>query len=341
MSGGATTVDLVAESSKAGALGSLGAAYMTPSQIVDAARAIKERTNRPFMINIFAPLPEPGTFDAAPMLRRMGGFHKELGLPVPELPDGAASQEKLFYEQLDAVFETGVPIFSFTFGIPPKDAMQRLKKAGMVIIGTATNVEEARMVEAAGCDAIIAQGSEAGGHRGTFNGPHETGMIGTLALVPQIAGVVSIPVIAAGGIMDGRGIVASLALGAEAAALGTAFLVSDESGIPDAHKARIVAAHDDDIVMTRAFSGRHARGIANRFVREVEASPDEILPYPVQNKLTRAMRTAAGAQGNAEFLSLWSGQAPRLARPMSVAGLVRLLVEETRAELRKINAIEI
>jgi nitronate monooxygenase len=230
-------------------------------------------------------------------------------------------------------------VFSFTFGMLPGAARDKVKARGLMIAGTATTVDEAIALERAGIDFVVAQGSEAGGHRGTFAGPadyaaFEAGMIGTLALVPQIVDAVRVPVVASGGIMDGRGIAAVLALGASAAQLGTAFLTCEEAGIPDVYKQAILDAREDQTRITRAFSGRPARGIVNRFMREVE----EVLPFPLQNALTRPLRTAAAKQGRAEFLSLWAGQGVRMARRMKAADLVATLAEETDAAVRRLQA---
>ena len=338
MAGGATTVDLVAAVCEAGALGFIGAAYLTPPQIADVSRALRARTARPFGINLFAPLPAPETpRDAAPALERVAPYHAELGLPPPTLP---ASTGDPFREQLAAALESGASVFSFTFGILPAGAIEAIKARGMFLIGTATTVEEARALEAAGVDAVVAQGSEAGAHRGTFAADFEAAMIGTMALVPQVADAVPVPVIASGGIMDGRGIAAALALGASAAQMGTAFLTCDEAGIPDAHKAAILGAREHETRLTRAFSGRPARGIVNRFMREVEGpgAPGAILPYPLQNVLTRPLRTAAAKQGRAEFLSLWAGQGVRMARRQSAADLVARLATEAEAVVRRVAA---
>jgi nitronate monooxygenase len=194
-----------------------------------------------------------------------------------------------FEQQLEAVLASGARAFSFTFGALEPDMIQRIRSRGLIAIGTATTVEEARTLESTGVDAVVAQGSEAGGHRGSFGtSDFRDAMIGTMALVPQIADAVSIPVIASGGLMDGRGIAAALVLGAAGAQMGTAFLMCDEAGIPECYKAAILAAREDGTRVTRAFSGRPARGIVNRFLAEMEASdPAQVLPFPLQNVLTR------------------------------------------------------
>ena len=210
----------------------------------------------------------------------------------------------------------------------------------MVLIGTATTVEEAIELERAGVDAAIAQGSEEGAHRGTFATDFDAALVGTMALVPQMVDAVTVPVIASGGIMDGRGVAAALALGASAAQIGTAFLTSDEAGIPAAHKQAILAARDHETHLTRAFSGRPARGIVNRFMTEFDraGAPEAILPFPLQNALTRPLRTAAAEQGRAEFLSLWAGQGVRLARRQSARDLIARLAEETETAVRRLAA---
>ena len=203
----------------------------------------------------------------------------------------------------------------------------------MMVLGTATTVAEAVALQRGGVDAVVAQGSEAGGHRGSFVAGFEVGMVGTMALVPQIVDAVTVPVVASGGIMDGRGIAAALALGASAVQLGTAFLTCDEAGIPDTYKTAITSAGEDETRLTRAFSGRPARGIVNRFMTEVEsrAEADAVLPFPLQNALTRPLRAAAAKAGRADMLSLWAGQGTRLARRQSAGALVAKLAEETAA----------
>jgi nitronate monooxygenase len=336
MAGGATTPDLVAAVCEAGALGFIGAAYLQPSQIREASQAVRARTTRPFGINLFTPLPEPEPpADVRPALARLAPFHAELGLPEPTL---AVPTTYNFDEQLAAALGSGASVFSFTFGVLPAGAMRAIRARGTFLIGTATTVEEARQLEVAGVDAVVAQGSEAGAHRGTFTADFEAAMVGTLALVPQVVDAVRVPVIAAGGIMDGRGIAAALALGASAVQLGTAFLTCDEAGVPAAHKEAILAAREHETRFTRAFSGRPARGIVNRLMVEVDrpGAPDAILPYPLQNALTRPLRTAAAKQGRAEFLSLWAGQGVRMARRQSARELIARLAKETDAVIRRL-----
>ncbi|HEX2713646.1 MAG TPA: DUF561 domain-containing protein [Candidatus Acidoferrales bacterium] len=337
LAGGGDTPELVAAVSNSGALGFIGASYLSPEQITSTAAAVRTRTSRPFGINLFAPLP-PSEAHQSPdrMLARLAPYFAELGLPSPALPKSTGSS---FDEQLAAALESGASCFSFTFGTLPLGAVQAIKARSMFLIGTATTVEEAMALERSGVDAIVTQGSEAGGHRGTFAGEFTSGMVGTIALVPQVADTVRVPVIASGGIMDGRGIVAALALGASAVQLGTAFLTCHEAGIPDCYKEAILSAHEDQTRITRAFSGRPARGIMNRFMTEIESKhgDDMILPFPLQNSLTRPLRTAAAKQSRAEFLSLWAGQGLRLARRQSASELVALLAKEVEVTLAALS----
>jgi len=336
MAGGGDTPELVAAVSNAGGMGSIGAAYLTPESIAQAAQSVRLLSDRPFAINIFAPMPLPERPDPGPALDRVTPFYSELGLDPPAAPEPPADG---FDDLLAACLATDASVFSFTFGVPPAAAIDAIKARGMMLLGTATSVEEAVALDAAGVDGVIAQGSEAGGHRGTFKGPFEDALVGTMALVPQIVDAVAVPVIASGGIMDGRGIAAARALGAVAVQMGTAFLVSDEAGVPDAYKAAIVGARDNETRLTRAFSGRPARGIVNRFMETVEDphTLPAILPFPYQNALTRPLRTAAGQAGRAEFLSLWAGQGLGMAERLPAAVLVERLVKETEAAIARLS----
>jgi len=339
LAGGADTPQLVAAVCNGGGIGFIGAAYSTPEQILQLAAAVRSQTRQPFGINLFAPLPAaemPSDFSAA--LQWVAPYYAELGLPAPTAPPVPPSR---FSEQLAACLEGGAAAFSFTFGCPSPEAIAAIKQHGMFLMGTATTVDEAIILEKAGVEAIVAQGSEAGGHRGTFNGIFEAGMIGTISLVPQIVDAVTVPVIASGGIMDGRGIAAALALGAGAVQMGTAFLTCDEAGIPNSYKQAILGAREHQTRVTRAFSGRPARGIVNRFMDEVESSklPEAVLPFPLQNALTRPLRTAAANLERPEFLSLWAGQGVRMARRLPAAELVSRLVAETEEAIARLHPV--
>ena len=339
LAGGGDTPELVAAVSNAGGLGFIGAAYLSPEQMAEVARVVKSKTTRPFGINLFAPsTPNPASISPDIAMQRIAPYFAELGIPAPSLPSGPSFT---FSHQLAAALETGASAFSFTFGLLPSEAMQSLKQKGIFVLGTATTVNEAVELETAGVDAVVAQGSEAGGHRGTFRGDFSASMIGTISLVPQVVDAVRIPVIASGGIMDGRGIAAALALGASAVQLGTAFLTCKESGIPEVYRQAILSAREDRTRLTRAFSGRPARGIVNRFMTEVESGGNQeaILPFPLQNALTRPLRTAAAKSGRAEFLSLWAGQGVRMARRQSAAELMARLVKETEAAIHGLQGI--
>jgi nitronate monooxygenase len=333
MAGGGDTPALVAAVSNAGGLGCIGAAYSTPAQIHELARAIRSQTTRPFGINLFAPVPSehpPGHVAAA--LALLAPYYDELGIDPPQqLPQPAWT----FDEQFAAALESGAAVFSFTFGLLPASAIQAAKER-MFVMGTATTVAEAVAQARSGVHAVIAQGSEAGGHRGTFAVPFEQAMVGTMALVPQVVDAVSTPVVASGGIMDGRGVAAALALGASAVQMGTAFLTTDEAGIPHVYKEAILAAGEHETRITRAFSGRPARGIINRFMSEVDDAA-AALPYPYQNALTRPLRQTAAQQGRADMLSLWAGQGLRLARRGGAAELMRTLADEMNANLGRIS----
>ncbi len=334
LAGGGDTPALVAAVGDAGALGFIGASYLSPPQIAEAARAVRGLTKRPFGINLFAPTPLPPVpADTRAALASVAPYFAELGLPAPAAPDAPADAFPALFE---AALESGAAAFSFTFGILPAAAIAAIKGRGMFLMGTATNVAESLALERAGVDAVVAQGAEAGGHRATFAGEPDAGMVGTIALVPQIADAIKVPVIASGGIMDGRGIAAALALGASGVQLGTAFLTCDEAGIPEAYKLAILGARESDTRITRAFSGRPARGIVNRFMTELGDDEGRILPFPLQNSLTRPLRAAAAKAGRAEFLSLWAGQGVALARRESAADLVKRLADETGSVLGRL-----
>lgn len=333
MAGGVTTPQLVAAASNAGGLGTLGAAYLSPAQIREHIQQIRQLTNKAFAVNLF--VPEAISADALAKIENahqiMKSYRAELGIDEPQI----STYTESFEEQLAVVLEEKVPIFSFTFGIPSAEIIEELKKNNVTIIGTATSVKEALQLERSGVDLIVAQGSEAGGHRGTFIGEFEDSLVGTMALIPQIVDAVQIPVIASGGIMDGRGLLASFVLGAEGVQMGTAFLTCLESGTHQAHRQALLDSNEQSTVLTRTFSGKPARGIKNRFIHEMEQHVEEIPVYPVQNALTRDIRGASAKQNRPEFMSMWAGQGTRLNKIKSVEELMRDITNETTQLINK------
>ncbi|MBY0098128.1 NAD(P)H-dependent flavin oxidoreductase [Mesobacillus maritimus] len=328
MAGGITTSKLVAEVSNSGALGMIGAGYMTPMQMRKQISEMKELTSNSFGINLFVPAPfdvKEKEIERANQL--LEPIREELHIqeePV-KIPDYNEVQAT-FHEQLKVVIDEQVPICSFTFGIPSKEIIETLKQHDVILLGTATTVQEAIEVEKSGMDLVVVQGSEAGGHRGNFLDGHQESLVGLMSLIPQVADQVTIPVVSAGGIMDGRGLTASLYLGAQGVQMGTAFLTCLESGANERHKEEILHAKEDQIVLTRSFSGKYARGIKNKFISDMEPFEDSFPPFPVQNTLTQNLRRAASSQQNRDSMSLWSGQSPRLAKKQSVKALIQNVV---------------
>ena len=331
MAGGATTPELVAAVSNAGALGSFGAAVSTPTAIRDGIARIRALTDQPFNVNLFVlGTPQPGEAELAEAIQRLAPFRQALGLDPAALPPRFCEDNRA---QWDVLLEAKPPVVSFAFDLLDAQTIARFKRAGSIVIATATTVAEARACEAAGVDFVCAQGFEAGGHRGTFLGDFENSAIGLVALVPRMVDALEIPVIAAGGIMDGRGIAAALALGAEAVQAGTAFLTCTESGIHPEYRKRLLSASEDSTRLTRTFSGRYARGIVNEFMERMRPHEREVPAYPVQNALTGDLRQAAMKQNRMEYYSMWAGQGAGLSRAIPAAELIGKLMEETARAL--------
>ena len=333
MAGGATTPELVAAVCAAGGIGAFAAATLKPAAIAEGAARIREITDRPFCINLFV-LGDPQVDPAALERARawLVPMHAELGIAAPAVPTRFCEDPAA---QFEALLEAAPALASFAFDVLDARQVERLHARGCKVAGTATNVAEARAWEAAGADFVCAQGMEAGGHRGTFIGSYQASLIGTMALVPQVVDAIKVPVIAAGGIMDGRGIAAALMLGAAAAQMGTAFLDCAESGIHNAWKQAIRSATDTATQVTLAFSGRMARGIENEFMRRMAAHANEMPAYPVQNALTGAMRAAAGRANLPQYMSLWAGQGVAMSRGLPAAELMQRLERELRGALEK------
>jgi len=310
--GGLSSVELAVAVSDAGGLGSFGVHHLDGAGITAVAAAIRARTTRPFNLNLWIPYDgsddvqaDDRTFDA--WLAPLRGYFAELGVALPQRP---ARYSPPFAEQVDALLDARPAVFSFVFGIPSADVLARCRSLGIMTLGAATTTAEAVALAHAGVDAVVATGFEAGGHRVSFLRTAEESLTGSLALVPQVADAVRVPLIAAGGIADGRGIAAALALGAQAVQIGTGFLACRESGTHDAHRRALLGPESADTGLTRAFSGRLARGLRNRFMREIGAGP--VAPYPVQGWLSGRLRAAAIAQGRLDLMSLWCGQSAPL-----------------------------
>jgi nitronate monooxygenase len=330
MAGGPTTVELVSAVSEAGGLGTLGAAYMAPSAMKTAIEEIQALTRKPFAVNIFASHEKDDFSRLEEVQKALAPFRSELKI---EEVQSSYSSPDWSAEQFRICIQKGVPIISTAFGCLSPQQMETAKEHGVKVIVMATTVKEAKQAEQAGADAVVAQGSEAGGHRSTFSLEHHPNgaLIGTMSLVPQIADAVNIPVIAAGGIVDGRGLVSSLVLGAQAIQVGTRFLTAKESGTHSAHKQAIFDSNEESTVITKAFSGRPARGIKNRFIEGFEKTGAAPLPFPSQNTITKDIRAAAAKNNEPEFMSLWAGQSTcMLTEEQDAAGIVRSIMEQAR-----------
>jgi nitronate monooxygenase len=321
---------LVAAVSNAGALGSLGCATLSTRAARDQVEEIRRASNRPFNVNFFVhPAPRLDPHVAYRLRARLSTYYDEFGVgPVPEpsVPFPHFDQERL-----QLVLDLRPRVVSFHFGLPPVDALKHIKQTGALVLSSATTVAEARKLEAEGADAIIAQGFEAGGHRGTFTEGDGAGLIGTMALVPQVVDAVRVPVIAAGGIADGRGIAAAFALGASGVQIGTAFLGCPEAAVPAIHRDGLRRAADEDTRLTRVFTGRPARALRNRLIDEMDDS--EVLDFPAQASLMRPLFQADSDVARKAFLPLWAGQAAPLVRDLSAAEFIDTIVAEAQQRL--------
>jgi nitronate monooxygenase len=321
---GVTTPELVAAVSNAGGLGSVGAGYMSPEAIRQFIQEVRKLTQKPFAVNLFIPNKTQHSPEKIQKMNKiLDKYRRELNIalsPPIKFPSHT------FEDQFKVLIDEKVPIFSFTFGIADANCINQCKANNIISIGTATSCKEALALAESGIDAIVAQGSEAGAHRGTFLGCAEDSLIGTLALVPQVVDAVPVPVIAAGGIMDARGILAARDLGAKAVQMGTAFLACPESGATQKYKQAVCNADAGAITLTRAFSGRLARGIRNRFIDDMMNQLDAIPDYPIQHYLTQDIREAAKRIDNIDFMSLWAGQSAHLAKPKPAGELTKDLI---------------
>jgi nitronate monooxygenase len=330
---GNTTPALVIAVCEAGGLGSLACAQYDLQQARDAMAAVRAGTKRPFNVNFFCHTPpEP---DAAALLRwraALAGYYVELGLdPAP--PPPAAGRTPFDADFCALVEEFRPAVVSFHFGLPDHLLLDRVSATGAKIIASATTVAEAAFLAARGCDAVIAMGLEAGGHRGNFLTEDMSRQVGLFALLPQVVDAVRVPVIAAGGIADGRGIAAAFALGAAAVQIGTGYLFSEEAKLSAVHRAALQAAGDDATALTNVFTGRPARGIVNRVMREIGPMSAAVPAFPLAAGAMAPLRAKTEAAGLGDFVNLWSGQAAALAKAMPAGQMTRVFAREALERL--------
>jgi len=339
--GGLSSVELLATVSSAGGLGSYGVHNLAPEKIISLARRIRENTDSPFALNLWVSDHDADGLTITPEKYRETSeafrpFYEKLNIDAPEFP-GSVSEK--YSEQVEAVLEAVPAVYSFVFGVPSADIISRCNVAGIKTIGAATTPAEAVAIEAAGIDMVLATGMDAGGHRPSFLQSAETSLVGTMALVPQVADAVKIPVIAAGGISDARGIAASMMLGAAGVQLGTAFLACNQSGTSDGHRARLLGSAADHTVLSKAFTGRLARFIETGFFADITERQGEALPFPMQAWFSGPMKAAASSQPESDLYSYYAGQGASLLKHHDAAVLFASLVEETSQILNPLNSI--
>jgi len=328
--GGLSSQRLTAGVSNFGGLGSFAAHGLSPGAIKDVIAEIRSLTSKPFAMNLWVSMEDEGarTSDENAFNRSLAPLAVHiaaLGAPRPEYQPYSWIR---FEDQARVLLDEKIPVFSFIYGIPPQEILNECRAKHIVTIGTATTPDEGAALQEAGVDAVVASGFEAGGHRGSFLRAAGDSLMGTLSLVPQIADVVNAPVIAAGGIADVRGVVAALALGAEAVQMGTVFLACEESGASVLHRQALRGKKAGHTALTKGFTGRLARGIHNRLLEELNQEGTAILPYPLQRRLVRNIAIPAEAAGRSDLLPLWAGQSANLSTCTDVLAFLTSLVEE-------------
>src|SRR6201984_3677320 len=328
--GGLSSQRLTAAVSNFGGLGSFGAHSMAPDAIKDVISEIRSLTSKPFAMNLWVSMEDEGARTADE-----NGFNRSLASLVAHLAAlGAPSptykpySPKRFEDQARVLLDANVPAFSFIYGIPAREILEECRAKGIVTIGTATTPEEAAALQEAGVDVVVSSGFEAGGHRGSFLRPAEDSLTGTLSLVPQVVDVVDVPVIAAGGIGDARGVIAALSLGAETVQMGTVFLACEESGSGRPHRDTLRRRNARHTALTKGFTGRLARAIHNRVMENLNRNGTEILPYPLQRELVRNLTIAAKAAGRGDLVTMWAGQGANLPTCTDASAFLSSLIAE-------------
>ncbi|MCU1327370.1 MAG: 2-nitropropane dioxygenase [Bryobacterales bacterium] len=325
---GSDSVALARSVSSTGALGSLACALLSPDAVCAAMRALRLQMARPFNLNFFChAMNARDSVSMEEWKRYLRPHYDRWNLDIETITE---SRLRLpFDEEMCAVVEDLKPeVVSFHFGLPTSDLVDRLKNHGIRIVSSATSVMEAQWLESRGCDAIVAQGFEAGGHRAMFLENNIATQSGLFALLPQIADAVSVPVIAAGGIADARGVVAAFALGASGVQLGTAYLFCPEANVAPLYRQALAEATENNTALTNLFSGRPARGILNRFLRESGPMSDKAPAFPYAATLAAPLRAASESAQSLDYMQMWAGQAARLAKSLPAAELTRNLAED-------------
>ena len=332
MAGGPTTPELVAASCEAGALGALAAPYLKPQDIEFATAKVRSLTSKPFAINLFAPAPEITLTQEQKQkaLDSTQRFRQELGLKDPSI---SPPYSENFKEQMETVLKLKPDVFIYSLGYVPEEFIRSCHQENIYVIGTATTPDEAQTLKAHGVDAVTLQGQEAGGHRSIADALDPEPGISTFDLLAQCRQKIDLPLIVAGGLMTGADIAKALHLGADAAQLGSAFLLCPEAGTSAVYRQELKKVHGRDTRLTRAYSGRLARGISNRFMREMDKQPDAILPFPAQNTFTRDLRKASAEKGIPDFASLWAGTEVHRIRELPAEKLIAQLMQEMNEAL--------
>lgn len=328
---GFSSVALTTTVSGLGGLGSFGCQPCTASEIIELNNAIRKVTDKPFNLNLWVNDKDARLkdFDKAAyekLKELFKPYFDELAIPLPEMP---VDPDPGFKDQVQAMLEIKPPVLSFMFGIPPEDILEQCRRNGTKTFGTATTVDEAIALEKAGVDAVVASGFDAGGHRASFIRSAEDSLTGTFSLIPQVSDNISIPVIAAGGIADARGIKAALTLGADAVQIGTAFLATAQSNATGEHKQKLFSPEAKYTTLTKIFSGRLARGIRNKLTEELKGKEHLLAPYPMQGKFISSLRSSWVENNKSEYITFWSGQSAPLLKYKDAADLFHSLVRET------------
>lgn len=329
--GNLSSVELTATVSNAGGLGGYGAYTMSPQEIFEVDKQIKAATNKPYNINLWVSdhdIPQDGLTDEkfGKTIKQYQPYFDELGIPLPEKP---APFQSRFENQLDVILDIRPKVFSFMFGVPSADVLEECRKKGITTVGAATTLDEAIFLEAAGVDMIIASGFEAGGHRPSFLASAESSLTGTFALVQLMKEKIKTPIIAAGGIANGKGVAAALALGADAAQIGTAFLATDESNALPIHREMLFSDASKYTTLSRAYTGRLGRGITSRIAKDLIGKEENILPFPLQTTLISPLRKAALEQQKWDMILFWGGQISPILKHTKAKDLMHSLIEET------------